>query len=231
MNVQGYAYSDGSAKFRAVNTLVVEEQPTSPATTAARLGAPAVFDDALNAWRVLLDASTPAGLWAITYSATTRRVTIATTNAVNFRPVWTADRELAYWLGYDPDGVYGFATSHTGSAIPLGRVELLGVEVEPPEDAAKVEVQQVRLGRAVAPVFGNHSLQAVDLLCAGVARPSSWAWLLSGRVRVYVSADVAPYTAANPDGYLEGYAVTAPAFDKLNDETIDVVSLVLAVPR
>lgn len=232
-NLQGYAYSDGSAKWRAVNTLVVEEQPSSPATTAARLVAPAVFDAALDLWRALLDASTPAGLWAITYSSTTRRVTIATTNAVNFKPVWaTVDRDLALWLGFDPDAVYGFATSHTGTAVPLGRVELLGVEVEPPEDASRVDLQRFRLGRAIAPVWGNHLLQAVQVLVSQSARPSAWHWLLTGRVRVYPTADVNPYTASNPDGYLEGYVSSSPKFDKLgDDEGIDVVDLLLAVPR
>lgn len=231
-NVQGYAYSDGSAKFRAVNSLVVEEQPTSPATTTARLVAPAVFDDALDLWRAILDASTPAGLWAITYSAVTRRVTIATTNAVNFKPVWALDRDLALWLGFDPDAVYGFATAHTGTAVPLGRVELLGVEVEPPEDASRVDLQRLRLGRAVAPVWGNHLLQAVQLVVSLSARPSAWHWLTSGRVRVYPTGDLNPYTAANPDGYLEGYVSAVPKFDKLgDDEGIDVVDLLLAVPR
>jgi hypothetical protein len=233
VNWQGFAYSDGSAKFRAVNTLVIEELPSSPATTEARLAAPAVFDDALDQWRAILDATTPAGLYAITYSATTQRVTIASTNGVQFRPVWAAaDRPLALWLGFDPDAAYAFGLSHVGTLVPYGRAELLGVEVEPPEDASKADVQQVRLGRAIVAVFGNHLLQAVDLIVKGDRRPASWAWLTAGKLRIYVSADVNPYSAANPDGYLEGYVVTAPQFDKLGaDEGIDVVSLVLAVAR
>lgn len=231
-NVQGFAYSDGTAKFRAVNSLKVIEQPSDPLFTVARLVAPAVFDDALDLWRAILDATTPAGLYAITYSAVTRRVTLASTNGVNFKPVWGLDRDLALWLGFDPDAAFGFALSHVGTAVPLGRVELLGVEVEPPEDASRVELQMFRLGRAVAPVFGNHLLQNVQLLTGRTSTPSSWAWLSSGLVRVYTTADVGPYSATNPDGYLQGYVVTAPTFDKLgDDEGIDVVGLMLAVAR
>ena len=46
--IEGYAYSDGTSKYRAVNSLVIEEQPTSPATTTARLTQPTVFATALE---------------------------------------------------------------------------------------------------------------------------------------------------------------------------------------
>lgn len=231
--IEGYAYSDGTGKFRAVNSLVIEEQPSSPATTTARLGAPAVFSTALTAWASILNATTPAGLYAITYSSTTRRVTIASTNAVNFRPDWSGpDAELARWLGFDPAAVYGFATSHVGTAIPLGCVELLGVELEAPEDAARVELQQVRLGRAVAAVFGNHQLSKAELVISRGATPASWAWLTTGRVRVYPTADTNPYSATNLDGYLDGYVVEQPGWEQLGtDEGLAVLQLQLALPR
>ena len=53
-SIEAFAFSDGTAKFRANNTLVVEEQPTSPATTECRLTGPLVFRDALTAWAALL---------------------------------------------------------------------------------------------------------------------------------------------------------------------------------
>ena len=231
--LEGYAFSDGTGQFRAVNSLVIEEQPTSPVTTTARLTQPTVFTTALEVWRTILDATTPAGLYAITYSSTTRRVTIATTNGVSFRPDWSGpDAELARWLGFDPLAVYGFATSHVGTETPLGRVELLGVDLEAPEDAAQVELQQVRLGRAVAPVFGNHQLSQATLVCSRGATPSSWAWLTTGRVRLYPTATATPYSASNLDGYLDGYVVQQPSWDQLgSDEGLAVLQLQLALAR
>jgi len=230
--IEGYAYSDGSSKYRCVNSLVIEEQPSSPATTTARLDVPYVFSAALTKWKALLDATTPAGLYSITYSSSTRRVTLASTNGVNFRPVWTADRDLAAWLGFNPDAAYAFATSHVGTKVPLGRVDVLGVAVEPPEDAAKVEVQQYRLGRVAAPVFGNHLLQKVELLAARGERPERWHWLTTGRVRIYPTADTSPYSVANLDGYLDGYVVDQPGLELLgDDEGQTVLQLLLALPR
>ena len=231
--IEGYAYSDGTSKFRAVNSLVVEEQPSSPATTTARLAAPAVFSAALDLWRAILDATTPDGLYAISYSATTRRVTIASTNLTPFRPVWqSVDRALALWLGFDPDAAYAFALTHTGTAVPYGCASPLAVEVEPPEDAAKPEIQQVRLGRAFAPVFGNHLLQRVTIVGKVALLPSSWAWLTTGRVRVYPTATATEYSATNLDGYYDGHVVEHNGWERLgDDEGLDVLTLTLALPR
>lgn len=230
--IESYAYSDGTSKFRCINSLVVEEQPTSPLTTTCRLEQPYVFSAALVRWQQLLFTLTPAGVYTVAYSASTRRVTIATTNGVNFKPIWTTDRDLAFWLGFNPDAVYGFATSHTGTRIPLGRADVLGVQVEPPEDAAKVEVQQYRLGRVAAPVFGNHLLQKVELLATRAQRPERWHWLTTGRVRVWPSDDPNPYSVANLGGYLDGYVVEQPGLEHLgDDEGQTVVQLLLALPR
>lgn len=230
--IEGYAYSDGTAKYRAVNSLVICELPSSPATTTARLAGPKVFSEALDTWRAILDATTPAGLYAITYDGATRRVTIASTNNVQFKPVWTYDADLARWLGFDPLAAPGFALSHTGTAIPLGRCDPLGVDLEAPEDAAKVELQQLRLGRAVAPVFGNHQLVQVGLVVPRATAPASWAWLTTGRVRIWPTSDPNPYSPANLDGYLDGYVVEQPGWEQLGaDEGLAVLQLLLAMPR
>ena len=231
-HIDGYAYSDGTTKYRAVNSLLIEEQPSSPMVTTARLAAPAVFGDALSQWQILLNALTPAGLYAITYNATTKRVTIASTNATNFRPVFAQDQDLARWLGFDPNAAFGFALSHTGTAIPLGRVECLGIDIEPPEDAAKVDLQQLRLGRAVAPVFGNHLLVTVALMVVLQSAPAAWHWVVTGRVRLYPSSNTSPYSESNLGGYIDGWVVTQPAWEQLgDDESLSVLTLLLALPR
>ena len=160
-------------------------------------------------------------------------MTIASTNAVAFRPDWSGpDADLARWLGFDPGAVYGFATSHVGTAVPLGVVDLLGVDLEAPLDAARVDLQQLRLGRAVAAVFGNHALSRATLVCSRAATPSSWAWVTTGRVRVYPSTDTNPYSVANLDGYLDGYVVSQPSWDQLGqDEGVAVLELELALQR
>lgn len=230
--IEGYAYSDGTSRFRAVNSLVVEEAPSSPATTTCRLAAPTVFTDALAAWQTLLFTLTPAGVYVVSYSATTRRVTIATTNGVKFKPVWTADPDLARWLGFNPSAVYGFALSHTGTAVPLGRADVAGIAVEAPEDAAQVDTQALRLGRVVVPVYGNHLLQRVELLATRAQRPSAWHWLTTGRVRVYPTADTSPYSVANLDGYVDGYVVDQPVFEDLgDDEGQTLITITLALSR
>lgn len=229
--VEGYAYSDGTTKFAANNTLVVEESATSPLKTSCRLGSSLSFSDALDAWELLLFALTPAGVYELTYSATTRRVTFRTTNGVSFKPVWTYP-DAARWLGFDPTAVYAFAQTHVGTAVPLGRVDLHAVDVEPPEDAARAELQRYRLGRAQAPFFGNHLLQSVAFLATAAQTPSSWAWLTSGRLRVYPTADVSPYSATNLDGYFDGWVVEQSVQERLGDlQELASVSLVLALPR
>lgn len=230
--VESYAFSDGSAKYNANNVLVVEESATSPATTTCRLGSSLSFSDALDAWELLLFALTPAGVYELTYSATTRRVTFRTTNGVSFKPHWTAYPDAARWLGFDPAAVYGFATSHTGTAVPHGRVDLHAVDVEPPEDAANAELQTYRLGRAQTPVFGNHLLQAVAFLATPAQTPSSWAWLTSGRLRVYPTDDLSPYSATNLDGYFDGWVVEQNVQERLGDlQELASVGLILALPR
>ncbi len=231
--IEGFAFSDGTAKFRAVNTLVVEEQPTSPLTTACRLSGPLVFRDALVSWQAMLFSLTPAGVYAVTYDATARRVTIATTNGIHFRPVWAGlDAELARWLGFDPNATYGFLTSHTGTAVPRGRCDLIGVDSDPPEDAARVDMTQVRLGRAFASAFGNHSVARLTLLSRRDKQPDDWCWLLQGRVRVYLTTDTAAQSATNLDGYLEGAVINQPAWDRLDDdESFDAMTIELAIPR
>lgn len=232
-SIEAFAFSDGTAKFRANNTLVVEEQPTSPATTECRLTGPLVFRDALTAWAALLYTLTPAGIYTVTYDATARRVTIATTNGIHFRPVWAGiDAELSLWLGFDPTASYGFLTSHTGTLVPRGRCDLIGIDSDPPEDAARVDMTQVRLGRAFASAFGNHQVVRLTLLSRRDKQPDSWSWLLQGRVRVYLGTDTTAQTATNLDGYLEGSVINQPAWDRLDDdESFDAMTIELAIPR
>lgn len=227
--IEAYAYSPGSnaTTHRSVCLLGIEEQPSSPTVTYAQLAAPAVFSDALTEWKAYFDLHTPAGLYSITYSSTTRRVTIASTNGTSFKPIFSGN--LATFLGFG-SGPFAFATSHTGTAIPAGVMELIGAECEAPEDATDLDALRLRHGRAYVCAFGNHMVQRIGLLCLSAYAPSTLAYISTGKVRVYVTSDSNPYSVSNLDGYVEGHVIDHEGFDVLgNAAELTELRLTLAV--
>lgn len=228
--IQAYAYSESSTstKYRSVCRFGIEEQPSSPTVTYAQLSAPAQFVPALDLWRAIFDATTPAGLYAITYSATTRRVTIASTNATNFKPVFVGN--IASFLGFGA-GPFAFATSHVGTATPAGVLELVGAETEAPVDAAQVSLDTFRHGRAQARLFGNHQLSRCNLLYLTSVAPSDLSYVTTGRVRLFPTSDTGAYSLSNLDGYVDGYVVEQPSFEPPGDDGLVEGALLLAVER
>lgn len=241
--IVAYTYANGDAfglphpAFSSTATLGLIEQPSSGTTTWVRPTVPVPFcapelpSDQLRLWQSGLDVHTPAGLYAVTYSATTRRVTIASTNGVHFRPVMP--EQAAVWSGFTQDLSSGWATSWTAQTAPAALVELFAVTVEPAEDAARVQLYQYRHGRAVAVAWGNHQVQRATLwVRARDLRALDPGYVVSGRIRLYQGDDLTGYGPDNPDGVLDGYvlAMNDPVEDGDLGE-IWQVPIVLGVAR
>lgn len=246
--IYSYAYSEGpaaiaspataapaTAAYQAQNTLAVIEQAAPSTTVYARLAAPALFTDALAAWATSLSLTAPAGGagdYAVTYNPATKRVTIASTTATPFRPVFPG--VVGAWLGFVA-ALSGWATSWTGDAAPLGVLELLGGNVQPAEDAARLDLEPLRLNRQRLTLWGNVQRQRVQLTvgkasAAGLAGPC-----LAGRVRLYQGSGGAydsAWSATNPTGYVDGYVLEVGKVTPLGSrEDWLRVDLTMAVQR
>jgi hypothetical protein len=243
--IEAYAYSEGprgsggvaagaSAALQTVQTLAVVESATPGTTTYERPAVPVLFSDLLALWAADLSQAAPwgapAGTYSCTYDSGTRRVTLQTTNAVQFKPVAIAG-ELAF-VGLT-QAIGGFAVSWTGASVPFGVAELLGVTVEPAEDWAVVDLDKYRHGRAVAAAWGNHAAHRVKLYALGDARAAlSGGYLTAGRVRIYQGDTGAAYSATNVDGYVDGWVVASGELQtEGDDEDLWTLDLVVAVAR
>ena len=241
--IVAYAYVHGGAvaygatfpRFDTVASLGVIEQATPGTTTWVRPTSPKAFylpggSDQLADWRAGLDAHTPAGLYSVTYSPTTRRLTIASTNAVAFRPTFHSNG--AEWTGFT-GSLVGWATSWTATAAPAAVAELLGVTVESADDWARVDLKRYRHGRAAAIVWGNHQAHQVTLyLRRDDLRALDPGYLVAGRVVIQQGADTTPYSAANPAGVVDGFVLGASDVTEDGDlGEIWTVNLVVGVPR
>lgn len=211
--IMAYCYSEGpvtgaDAPMTANSTLSVIESATPGTTTEVRPLVPELFTTQLATWQTHLFTYAPAGIYTCTYDATTQRVTLATSNAVSFKPVM--DGNLASWLGFT-QSIVGNATSWEGASAPAAIAELLAVTVEPAEDAARVDLAEYRHGRSLATVWGNHQVHRVQLT---FSRDTTLAqieagYLTAGRVRIWQAGDATAYSATNPDGFIDGYVIAA----------------------
>tara|TARA_R110000868_G_scaffold94111_3_gene259952 strand:+ start:84 stop:773 length:690 start_codon:yes stop_codon:yes gene_type:complete len=226
--VQAYIFADSTALYSSGHTLTVTD---AGGTLAAKLSTPTLLVDALATWQTLINTggSPPTGTYTLAYSATTGRVTVSATGVASF--TLTLPGRTARMLGYSSASYTG-SLSYTGEAVPAGVCELLAVEIEPPEDAAQADLDTFRHGRAQVRLFGNHQLARVKLYVRSGKAPADLSYLTTGRVRVYATADVAPYSVTNLDGYFDGYVVDQPSLEfRDQDESLRAISLVLAVTR
>lgn len=240
--IVAYTYSEGASiglphpPFAATSTLGIIEEAAPATTIYARPTVPRPFwspesaTDQARDWNTVLNASALAGQYAITYSATTQRVTIASTDATSFRPVMVEN--LAAWLGFS-QALAGWALSWTGASAPACIAELLTATVEPAENADRVDLHEYRHGRAVSIAWGNHELHKITLhFTSASLRIFDPGFLLTGRVRIYQGADTADYSPTNIDGVVDGWIV---ASDNPNEDgdlgECWYVDLIVAVPR
>jgi len=243
--IEAYAYSEGpqgaagvaagpTAALQTVQTLAVIESSSPGTTTYERPGSPMLFSDLLALWATDLSRAmpwgAPAGVYTCSYNSTSRRVTLATTNAVAFKPS-AVGNELAL-LGLTQT-IGGYATSWEGAEAPQGIADLLGVTVEPAEDWAVADLTRYRHGRAVAPAWGNHQVHAIKLFArTSAAEALAAGYLTTGRVRIYQGDTVSAYSATNIDGYIDGYVIAAGDVETDgDDESLWILDMLVAVAR
>ncbi len=190
--------------------------------------------DQLAAWNTAMDAYTPAGHYAVSYSTTAKRVTVSTTNYTPFRLVF-AELPGPTWTGFlsGLGGAGSYAYSWTASDAPAAACELLGVTVEPAEDAARVDLHEYRHGRAVAVAWGNHQIHKVTLyLKSEDLRVLDPGYLVTGRVRITQGTDATAYGPTNPGGVVDGYVIAST--DPVEDGDLGevwTVNLLVGVTR
>ena len=194
--VECWLYSEGDAT-RSTDSRI------TAGGVAYYLAAPTRFRAAMAAWGGMQGAG-----YTLSYSATTRRVTISHAAA------HTLDMSAgtARLLGFT-GAPYGAATSHTGEVVPAGIAECVAIDVYPREDGARIDLRSYRHARSLATTSGNAQVFSCEIVLResdlGLVIPDgSFAagYLLAGKLRIE-RGDAAAYTASNPDGYLDGHVV------------------------
>lgn len=244
--LEGYAYSEGpaalaspltaapaTAPLQAQNTVAVIHQSAPSTTIYARLAAPTMCRTALAEWSASLNLAAPAGTGATyvwVFDTSTRRVSVS--GSVSFRPVFPG--VVGPWLGFSAP-LTGWATLWTAPSAPLGIVALLGVNVRPAEDAARIELQDLRLGRRQLTVWGNAQRFRVTVWCARADIRALESSCATGRVRVHQGsggAYASAWSAANLLGYVDGYVEDVSQPRPMGSrEDWWVVDLLLVRPR
>ena len=210
------AYTYGDLDWQGDNTdaatttsilLVGESGGTFTARTSSILPfyAPEEATDQIRELQTALNASAPDGVYTLTYDSTTQRVTIATTNAVDFT-VYPMSASVA-WTGLVQADT--MLTSLVGAVAPGAVVELYGVTINAIADAPRVQMGDYRMGRSVATAWGNHATHTATLyIRSRDVAIFQTGYVLSGRVRLYQdTTNAVPYSATNPGGYVDGYVV------------------------
>lgn len=242
--LEAYAYSEGPAAsaspltaapatgpLQAHNTVAVIHKSTLT-TVYARLAEPTLFRAALVAWNASLNLSPPAGSHAVplwVFDTATRRVSVS---GSSFRPVFPG--VVGPWLGFTAT-LTGWSTHWTAPSAPLGIVALLGVNVRPAEDAARIELQDLRLGRRQLTVWGNAQRFRVTVWCARADIRALESSCATGRVRVHQGSGgsyASAWSASNLLGYVDGYVEDVSQPRPMGSrEDWWVVDLLLVRPR
>lgn len=237
--IVAYTWADGSAAntvgtLDSTSRIGVIEQPSSPTESFSKPLTPLPFyapeeaTDQLRTWAAGLDTAAPTGVYSLTYSPTTRRVTMATTNAVSIRPV--LPEQTAAWTGLTQT-LTGFATSWTGASEPGAVLECVGITVEPIQDWSQVDEKTYRHGRARFLGWGNHDAAKVTLHCLASQFADGKPYCLAGRVRVYPGSQTTDYGYDDAVGIVDGYIVGVGEIEETGDAEWISIPLVLAIPR
>lgn len=214
--IEAYSYSDGTAQWESTHSLAVN----LAGVAKVRHNSPMRLEDQLAAWQTALDAAKPAGApWALSYSSTTRRVTVASAGPI-FSLVFPGN--VGPWLGFTQGTLTGAAT-YTGDAAPAGLVQCAGVTAPLPEMVERSQTTAIRHGRAYSYAWGRVDLWRLEILIDRLAYPwqaqqsldaadPAAGWATAGRVRVYQSSgSSAAYSETRPTGYIDGYVSACDA--------------------
>ena len=220
----------------STSTLGIREE-SSPSTvtyvrpTESLPAYDATQPDQIAAWSSKASAYSPAGSYGMGYSPTTRRFYLQALSSLAFKPV--LPEQMAVWLGFT-QAISSFETYWVGESAPACVVELLGVTVEPPMDAARVELKEYRHGRAVAVAWGNHALHRVTLFVRSAdVRAFDPGYVMTGRVRItQVDTNHTAFSQDNLAGVVDGFVVATTELAEDGDiGELWTVTLLVAVPR
>jgi hypothetical protein len=211
--IEAYSYSDGSAQWESTHSLTVN----LGGAVKVRHSTPQRLEEALASWKAALDTAKPAGApWALSYSSTTKRVTIASAGPI-FSLAFPGT--VGQWLGFTAGTVTGAAT-YTGDSAPAGLVQC-AVGAELPEAVERTDTTAIRHGRAYSYAWWQIDRWTFDVMIDRGAYPwqaqqsrdysdPAGGWVLTGRVRVYGSAGSASvFSASNVSGYVDGFVSAA----------------------
>ena len=214
--IEPYSYSDNTAKWQSTHTLAVN----LGGVAGVRHPTPMRLEDALASWKGLLDTAKPAGApWALSYSSTTKRVTVASAGAV-FSLVFPGN--VGPWLGFTAGTLAGLAT-YTGDSAPAGLVQCSGVTAPLPTMHEQVDARAIRHGRSYSYAWGTVDTWEIEAIVDRTAYPwqaqrsldstdPAGGWATTGRVRVHQSAgDASAYSATRPSGYIDGFVSACDA--------------------
>ena len=236
--IEAYSYSDSSARWISTNRLGVN---VGAGVVYVRHTTPMLLEDQLADWETQLDAAVAAGApWSLTYSTSTRRVTIARSGVGNV--ALTLPGSLGRWLGFT-GASYAGSPSYTGEAAPAGLVQCMGVDSEIAEIHERVELSEYRHARAVATVWGRMDRFEVTAWVrrdqypwqAGTAQTADddpkGGWVLTGRVRVHQSSGGNyAYSETRTDGWIDGFVVGCTADLEREDDGLLRLRLVIVAP-
>ena len=211
--IEAYSYSDGSAQWESTHSLTVN----LGGAVKVRHNSPMRLEDQLAAWQSALDTAKPAGApWALSYSSTTRRVTIASAGPI-FSVAFPGT--VGPWLGFTAGTLTGAAT-YTGDAAPAGLIQC-HVSAGLPEAVERTETAAIRHGRAYSYAWGVVDRWDLEITIDRSLYPwqaqqslddtdPAGGWALTGRVRVYSSAgSTSAFGGGRVSGYIDGFVAAA----------------------
>lgn len=208
--IEPYSYSDGTSQWQSTHTLGV----SIGGVASVRHPTPMRLEDALASWQGLLDVAKPAGApWALSYSSTTRRVTIASAGAV-FSAIFPAN--VGPWLGFTAGTLAGQST-YTGDSAPAGLVQCAALSTQMGEIVERGDQVSIRHGRSYAYTWGKLDSFTVEAWIdrsrypwqVGTSLDStdpSGGWATCGRIRLHQTGGNAnAYSETYPSGYVDGF--------------------------
>ena len=230
--IEAYLYGSGTAGLRdATADLIIEE--FGGATATLPLPGSLRLTSALVAWETAANASAAlANTYTITWNDATQTVRIARVGAgPDFRPQFGGN--LAAIWGYSDPASLALASAHVGDTPSLARVDTVRVGTAALQSGDRVDLRQYRHGRSEALCFGNHDVADIRMLVPRADRDRlEGSYCVAGRVRVYQSSSLAlPYGPTYPQGYLDGYVLSAGEVRSGSSEEWSEILLRLGVPR
>jgi len=232
--IEPYSYSDGTARWASTHTLGVN----LGGVASVRHTTPLRLEDALASWATLLDTAKPAGApWSLTYSSTTRRVTIASAG-----PAFTAifPGNVGPWLGFTAGTLAGLA-SYTGDSAPAGLIQCQALSAAVGEMVEQSERVTIRHGRTYDYSWGKLDRFDVDVYISRAAYPwqvqqaqdsadPASGWATCGRIRLHQSRGNAnAYSETYPSGYVDGFVASCKA-EFAQSEGMIILRMVVVKP-